>query len=66
VDFDKCGVSLERTNFRNGHGVIGLQLRKPGHYIRDTKLTVLFEMEPCNPMLPANRDGSLELPRRWV
>jgi hypothetical protein len=66
VDFDECGVSLERTNRRNGHGMVGLRIRKPGHYTRDTKLTVLFAMEPGNPMLPANQDGSLQRPRRWV
>jgi hypothetical protein len=66
VDLGECGVSLERTNCRNGHGMVGLQIRKPGNYTRDTKLTVLFAMEPGNATLPANQDGSLERPRRWV
>ena len=66
VDFNGCGVSLERNNRRNGHGMVGLRIRKPGHYTRDTKLAVLFAMEPGNHMLPANQDGSLERPRRWV
>jgi hypothetical protein len=46
--------------------MVGLRIRKPGHYTRDTKLTVLFAMEPGNHMLPANQDGSLQRPRRWV
>ncbi len=66
VDFNWCGVSLDRNNRRNGHLLVGLRIRKPGHYTRDTKLTVLFAMEPGNPMVPANQEGSLERPRRWV
>jgi hypothetical protein len=66
VDFEECGVSLECTNCRNGRGMVGSRLPKPGHYTRDTKLTVLFAMEPGNPTLPANQDGSLERPRRWT
>jgi hypothetical protein len=30
VDFNECGVSLDRTNRRNKNGVVKLRIRKPG------------------------------------
>jgi hypothetical protein len=59
VDFNKCDVSLERTNSRKRHGMAGLQIREPGHYTRDTKLTILFAMELANPELPTNQNDRL-------
>ena len=40
-------------------------MRKPGHYARTAKLTVLLGIEPGDPQVPPHIDGSVEKPRRW-
>ena len=58
IDVDECGIALERCNRKKGHGMTGLRLRKPGHYTRDTKLTILIAIEPGNLALAAHIDCS--------
>jgi hypothetical protein len=66
VDFDECGLSIEQCNRSKGHSVVGVRIRKPGHYTRDTKLTVIMAVEPGDPNRPPLQDGSVERPRRWI
>ena len=41
IDVDEFGVALERTNRKYAWAVRFFRVRKPGHYTRNTKLTVL-------------------------
>lgn len=66
VDFDECGIELEQTNKSYGHGHVSLRIRKPGHYTKSTKLTVIMAIEPGDPNLPPHSNGSVARPRRWI
>jgi hypothetical protein len=66
IDVDEFGIVLERTNLKFAWAVRFFRRKKPGHYTRNTKLTVLLAIEPGNHILPANVTGSVELPRRWI
>ena len=66
IDVDEFGISLERTNRKRGYALSFYRVRKPGHYTRNTKMTVLVAVEPGDPQLPPNVDGSIEKPRRWI
>lgn len=65
TDADECGISIEQTNRRSGVAHTSIRVRKPGHYVKGHKLTVLFMIEPGDPALPPDVDGSLQNPRRW-
>jgi transposase len=65
IDTDECGISLEKTNKSIGHAHTTIRVRKPGHYTKDTKWTVICGIEPGDPTLPPNVDGSIQRPRRW-
>jgi hypothetical protein len=62
----ECRISLETCNTRYGHAHTSIRVRKPGHYTKSRKVTVIMGIEPGDPMLPANVDGSIEQPRRWI
>ena len=66
VDFDECGIVLEQCNRSKGHSVTGVRIRKPGHYSRGIKLTVIMAIEPGDPNLPPGTLGSVDWPRRWI
>jgi hypothetical protein len=66
VNFDECGIGLEQCERSKGHALQGIRIRKPGHYTRDTKYSIIVAIEPGNPNLPPHQDGSVERPRRWV
>jgi hypothetical protein len=66
IDFDECGIALEKCNRSKGHSVIGIRIRKPGHYTQDTKLTVIMAIEARNPNLAPDVGGSVQRPRRWI
>jgi hypothetical protein len=66
IDVDECGISFEQCNRSKGHSLVGVRIRKPGHYTRGTKLTIIMAVEPGNPTLPPDVDGSIERPRRWI
>ena len=66
IDADEFGVTLNRCNRTRGYAVSFHRVRKPGHYVRNTKLTVLLAVEPGDPQIPAHIDGSVERPRRWI
>lgn len=66
LDWDEFGISMERMATKYGHAHISIRIRKPGHYCRSTKLTVLFCIEPGDPRLPPHVDGSIQRPRRWI
>ena len=66
INIDKFGITIERTNTKVGWAVTAYQVRKPGLYGRGSKLTVLFAVEPGDPNLPDNFDGSVQRPHRWI
>jgi DDE superfamily endonuclease len=65
IDFDESGYELKCTNRSYGHCHSSIRVRKPGHYTKNTKLTVIMAVEPGDPALPAGIWGSVEHPRRW-
>lgn len=66
IDIDEFGISLERINKEYGYTHVSVWVWKPGHYTRDTKVTVIVAFEPGDPTLPDGVDGSLKNLRRWV
>jgi hypothetical protein len=66
IDIDECGIALEQTNKAYGHAHTTLRIRKPGHYCRNTKLTIIMAVESGDPSLPPHMDGSIAKPRRWT
>lgn len=66
IDMDEFGVAIQDCNRSPGFSHRSLRIRKPGHYCRDTKITVIMAIEPGNPELPAHVDGSVENPRRRI
>jgi hypothetical protein len=66
VDFDEMGITIQRCTRTKGHTIVGIHVRKPGHYDRGRKLTVLFALEPRNPNLQPQVDDSIERPHRWI
>ena len=66
IDVDEFGVCLNKCNRKRGYSVSFYRVRKPGHYARTAKLTVLLGIEPGDPQVPPHIDGSVEKPRRWV
>jgi hypothetical protein len=65
IDFDETGIFLDTTNRKYGNSHVTIRIRKPGHYTKSPKLTVIAAVEPGDPNLPADTDGSVENPRRW-
>jgi hypothetical protein len=65
VDADECAIFLETVNRRKGLAHTTIRVRKPGHYGKGKKLTVILFIEPGDPALPANVAGSIAYPRRW-
>ena len=66
IDIDECGIELQRSNRKYGHSFTGIRVVKPGHYSRDTKLTVILAVEAGDPDLPPEIRGSTANPRRWL
>ena len=65
IDFDECGIAMEKCNRKCGAAYTAIRVRKPGHYTKGLKMTVKLAVEPGDPDLPDNVDGSLANPRRW-
>jgi hypothetical protein len=65
-DTDECVIFLEKAN-RSSKGLSHptIRMRKPGHYGKGRKLTVLLCIEPGDPALAAHIPGSIARPRRW-
>ena len=51
IDIDECGIELQRSNRKYGHMCAGICVVKPGHYTKDTKLTIMLAVEPGDPQL---------------
>ena len=66
IDVDEFSMSLTRCNRKRGYAMSFYRVRKSGHYVKDTKLTVIIAVEPGDERLPPHLDGSLERPRRWI
>ena len=66
IDVDECGIELQRTNRKYGHTYCGVRMVKPGHYSKDTKLTIILAVEPGDPALQPEVQGSIQNPRRWL
>ena len=65
IDVDECGIEIQRVNRKYGHSAVGIRIVRPGHYSKDTKLTVILAIEPGDPALPPHVHGSTVNPRRW-
>ena len=65
IDVDECGIEIQRVNRKYGHSAVGIRIVRPGHYSKDTKLTLILAIEPGNPALPPHVHGSTVNPRRW-
>ena len=66
IDVDEFGGCFNKCNRKRGYAASFYWMRKPGHYVRTAKLTVLLGIEPGDPHVPPHIDGSVEKPRRWV
>ena len=66
LDMDEMAITSEQTNSKHGHSHTAIRIRKPGHYTRSKKITVVMAIEPGDPSLPPNVDGSIERPRYWI
>jgi hypothetical protein len=66
LDTDECGPNLTVACKKLGHAVKGARVVQRGNYDPQTKLTIIFVMEPGDPNLPPGELGSVENPRRWV
>ena len=66
IDVDECGIEITRTNRKYGHCSCGIRVVKPGHYSRDTKLTIILAVEAGDPALQPEVRGSIQNPRRWL
>mmetsp|Transcript_40189 Transcript_40189/g.45907 ORF Transcript_40189/g.45907 Transcript_40189/m.45907 type:complete len:221 (-) Transcript_40189:115-777(-) len=66
IDVDEFGIEMNACNSKYGFALSCFRVRKPGHYARGQKLTVLFAIEPGDPRLAPNISGSIENPRRWI
>mmetsp|Transcript_40274 Transcript_40274/g.121302 ORF Transcript_40274/g.121302 Transcript_40274/m.121302 type:complete len:97 (+) Transcript_40274:446-736(+) len=49
LDADECGFAIQKTNRSSGHAPLEVRVRKIGNYCLDTKVTVLFCIEPGDP-----------------
>jgi hypothetical protein len=47
-DTDKCATFLENTNLSKGSAYTTIRVRKPGHYRKGKKLTVILGIETIN------------------
>ena len=66
IDVDEIGIEIQRSNRKYGHSFTGVRVVKPGHYSRDTKLTVILAVEAGDPELAPEVRGSIDNPRRWL
>jgi len=66
IDVDEFGMSMNRCESKRGYSLSCFRVRKPGHYERTQKLTVLFAIEPGDHRLPPQARGSIWNPRRWI
>ena len=66
IDVDECGIEINRTNRKYRHSMCGIRVVKPGHYSKDTKLTIILAVEAGDPALHPGVRGSISNPRRWL
>ena len=66
IDVDEIGIEIQRSNRKYGQSFTGVRVVKPGHYSRDTKLTVILAVEAGDPELAPEVRGSIDNPRRWL
>jgi hypothetical protein len=65
IDADEFGMELSRCNDKYGRAHSSIRVRKPGHYSRSTKVTVLLAVEAGDPDVPDHLLGSIAKPRVW-
>ena len=67
IDTDETGWDLSGCGSHYGRTPVGVRARTLGHYVKSPDRVNLFMgIEPGDPNLPANVDGSIENPRRWI
>jgi hypothetical protein len=64
-DLDECSIYMEQCNPIYGYSHKMIRIRKAGHYVKGKKITIICAVEPGDPTLQANVDGSVENPRRY-
>jgi hypothetical protein len=65
IDIDEFGMEITRCNRKYGRADSGLRVRKPGHYTRTEKVTVILAVEAGDPNVPDHCLGSVAKPRVW-
>ena len=66
IDVDEFGLEIRQCNSKQGYALSCYRVRKPGHYLREEKLTILFAIEPGDHCLPPSTRGNIYSPRRWI
>ena len=66
IDVDEFGIEHKRLNRTKGWAMSCYRVRTVGNYTKETKLTVIFAIEPGDHRLPPNQEGSIQRLRRWI
>ena len=67
IDVDETVFNLKLTNTKYGRAHTTTRVRHPAHYKQsELKVNVILGVEPGNPLLPPNIDGSIQRPRWWI
>ena len=67
IDVDETGFYLKSVNTKYGRAHTTTRVRQSAHYTQsEPKVNVILGVEPGNPLLPPNIDGSIQRPRRWI
>eukprot|EP00957_Ditylum_brightwellii_P117269 8943772-Ditylum_brightwellii.AAC.1 len=66
IDIDEFGICIKQCNPKYGFLLSCYHVRKPGHYVQSTQLSVLFVIKAEDPRLPAATYGSLSWPQRLI
>ena len=66
MDIDEAHFTLKSIESAYGRAAKPMRVRDVGHYRRGAKaLNLLIAVEPGNPNIPLNMNGSVRYPRRW-
>jgi len=64
IDIDEFAMEQKRLNRIKAWRLACYRVRTVDNYTKDTKMTVIFAIEPGDYRLPADQDGSIHRPRR--
>jgi len=67
INVDETGFYLKSVATKYGCSHTTTQVYHPAHYTRnEPKVNVILAVEPGDPLLPPDIDGSIQRPRRWI